>query len=107
DDREDHVYGRSRKRDDRALPAWFRKKRTWVGRGVFVARLIPRHLDVSAEEDCGEPEIGFPFAEPEQARAEAEAEGLHFNVEEPRCPLMAKLVDKNHHSDEDQIPPKI
>ncbi len=59
----------------------------------LVAGLLAGHLHVTAEENRREAEIRLPSLEPEQARAEAEAEGLHPDIKESRRPVMPKFVE--------------
>jgi hypothetical protein len=51
--------------------------------------------------------FGLALPEAEQARAETEAEGFHLHVEGARRPIVAQLMDQDHHPDQDQIPPNV
>src|SRR5258706_545839 len=103
---EHDVDGRAGERNDQPLPARFRQQTSGIGI-VFVAGLVPGHFDVAAEQDCREPEIGFAAAEAEQPRAEPEAEGFDFHVEQTRGQVVAQLVDQDHNPNQHQVPPDI
>src|SRR5205823_2497885 len=87
-------------------PTGLREKPAGIIR-IFLTRLLAGHFDIPAEQDRREPEIRFTLAEAKQARAEAEAEGLHANIEQPCGPIMPELVDQYHDPDENQQPPNV
>ena len=73
----------------------------------LIAGLFARHLDVSAEQNRREAEIGLAVLEAEQARTKSEAERLDLDVEEASRPIVAQFVDQDHHPDQNQIPPDV
>ena len=69
--------------------------------------LLAGHLDVAAEQDQREAVVGLAAAEPEQPRAEAEAERFHLHIEEAGGPEVAQFVDHDHDPDQDQQPQNV
>jgi len=55
-----------------------------------------RQLDIAAEKTEGEAKIGLALLEPEQARAETEAEDVHPHAEMTRRPEVPELVDQRY-----------
>ena len=76
--------------DDQTLPARFGQEAARIVRIVLIGHLLAGHLDVAAEQDQRKAVVGFPAAEAEEARAKAEAEGFHLDVEESGRPEMAR-----------------
>ena len=111
-ERQQDIHGRTGEGDDHALPAGFGEKAAGVGGagavgGVFVGGLLAGHLDISAEGDERDAEIGFATAEAEQAGPEAEGEGFDADVEVTGGPVMTQFVDEDHDAEQDQDPPNV
>ena len=75
--------------------------------GLLVARLLPRELHVSAEQNQADFEVRLAAVESEQPGTEADAERVDLDVEEASDQIVTQLVEQDHHSDQNQEPPEI
>ena len=101
---QNEVHHRSGQPDEHSLPAGFRGEGPGISSdfvGGLFGGVFARHLHKSAEREQADLVVGIAVFEAEQARSEAEGEGLDAHSEQLGHNKMTQLVQDHDQADKD------